>query len=201
MNRLFGGIYGWSWHSPEKQYNFNGHLVDDGKERALIDPPPMTPEDIEQARRIGPITAIVITNVHHVRETANYRELFQARVYLPVHDRDACGIRGDADYTDGDQLPAGLQAVSIPDNKSPGETALYIPDREKGIWILGDALIGHPGGKLQLMSADKYKDIRRAKAGLRILLTRPFDVVLVGDGASIFTGGKSAVERFLEEES
>ena len=197
MKELFRGIYEWSWFSDEKQYDFNGHIVVSGKERVMIDPPPMTHDETEQVRKMGPVAAIIVTNVHHVRETEKYRDLFKTKAYVPEKDQDAIEIGGDVTYRHGDRLPAGLEAVNLVDNKSPGETALYLKDRENGIWILGDALIGKPAGELRLMPADKYKDVKKAREGVRVLLGRPFDVVLVGDGASILREGRAALQRFL----
>jgi hypothetical protein len=63
--------------------------------------------------------------------------------------------------------------------------------------IVGDAMIGKPAGSLSLLPSDKYADVGRAKEGLRRLLKYEFDSLLVGDGTSILTGGKSAVARLL----
>jgi len=58
-------------------------------------------------------------------------------------------------------------------------------------------LIGKPPGKLNLMAPEKYKDPSKAREGIRVLLNYKFDSILVGDGASVLTGGKQAVEEFL----
>jgi len=65
------------------------------------------------------------------------------------------------------------------------------------VLIVGDALIGKPAGSVSLLPAEKYADLAKAKEGLRRLLKYEFDSLLVGDGASILTGGKSVVERLL----
>ena len=197
MKELFSGIYEWSWFSDEKGYDFNGHLIVSGGERVMIDPPPMTPEEEDQLKKMGPVSAILITNVHHVREAEKYRHFFSAKVYAPQKDASGMDIKPDITFNDGDRLPGGLEAVGVPDNKSAGETALYLRNREGGIWFLGDALIGVPVGSLSLMSADKYKDGTKAKDGVRVLLSRPFEAILVGDGCDVLKQGKSVLERFL----
>lgn len=58
-------------------------------------------------------------------------------------------------------------------------------------------MIGKPPGKLNLMAPEKYKDPSKAREGIRVLLNYKFDSILVGDGASVLTGGKQAVEEFL----
>ena len=81
--------------------------------------------------------------------------------------------------------------------KSPGESAFYLEKRK--ILILGDALIGHPPGKLSLLPGVKYQDYRKAHVGLRRLFILSFDALLVGDGQSILTGGQEALEQFFDE--
>lgn len=197
MKEILPGIFEWSWYSTEKGYDFNGHLVVSGKERVLIDPPPMTPEEEEQVKEMGPLAAILITNVHHTREASKYRNVFGTKVLVPEKDAQGIDMEHAATFRSGDFLPAGLEALGVPNNKSAGETALYLA-RNGGIWILGDALIGNPKGNLSLMTADKYKDISKAKEGIRVLLGRDFSAVLVGDGVSLLHGGRQALDRFLD---
>jgi glyoxylase-like metal-dependent hydrolase (beta-lactamase superfamily II) len=102
-------------------------------------------------------------------------------------------------YTDGELLPGGIWVIQLKDQKSPGESALYIPQGQgKGVLIVGDALIGKPAGSVSLLPVEKYADAAKAKEGLRRLLKYEFDSLLVGDGTSILTGGKPAVVRLLD---
>jgi glyoxylase-like metal-dependent hydrolase (beta-lactamase superfamily II) len=71
----------------------------------------------------------------------------------------------------------------------------------KGVLIVGDALIGKPPGSVSLLPVEKYADAGKAHEGLRRLLKYNFDSLLVGDGASILTGAKQAVERLLQPSS
>ena len=59
---------------------------------------------------------------------------------------------------------------------------------------MGDALIGKPAGSLSMLPAEKYADPHLAKDGLRRLLKYQFNTLLVGDGTSLVTGAKTAVE-------
>jgi hypothetical protein len=63
--------------------------------------------------------------------------------------------------------------------------------------MVGDALVGAPAGSLRLLPAEKYHDVSKAKDGLKRLLKYSFDSILVGDGTSIMTDAKVAVERAL----
>ena len=45
----------------------------------------------------------------------------------------------------------------------------------------------------------KYAAIEKAKAGIEVLDGLNFNSVLMGDGNPIPTGGKKAIERFLDK--
>ena len=89
-----------------------------------------------------------------------------------------------------------LQAVHVPNNKSPGETALYWQSRK--ILILGDALIGKPPGDVSLLPREKYDDITLAQKGISVLVDLDFDALLLSDGQPIPKDGKIAVDNFIE---
>ena len=197
MQEVLPGIYQWSWFSQEKGYDFNGHLLVSDQERVIVDPPPMTQEEQEWLRKQGRATWIILTNRDHVREVQTFRTQFSTKVCIHEKDAPLIEIQVDKTYRNGDQLPGGLLAVHVPDNKSPGETALFL-NRDGGVLFLGDALIGRPPGQLSLMPADKYEDADRAREGIQVLLEYNYEAVLVGDGASILTDGKHAVEQFLQ---
>ena len=194
MKEVARGVYQWSWFSEEKQLDFNGHFIVFDAERLLVDPPPLSDEDRAFLQRQGRISTIVLTNRDHVREAGRYRTLFQAQVLAPAQDAPLMEITVDGTFTHGDRLAGDLLVIHVPDSKSPGESALLL-ERNGGVLILGDALIGKPPGALSLLPPDKFADLAKAKAGVRGLLGYAFDTVLVGDGASIPTGGKEVIRR------
>ena len=197
MDEVLPGIYRWSSFSEEKGYDFNGHFVIAEKERVLVDPPSIGEADLEWIGRHGPVDSILITNRDHVREAGLFRQRCSARIL--IHERDAPSVEVPVDgvFRDGDRLPGGFVAVPVPDNKSPGETALYL-ERDGGILILGDALIGKPPGQFNLMPAEKYADVQKAREGIRVLLSRPVLSVLVGDGVSILHKGRESILEFIQ---
>jgi hypothetical protein len=52
-----------------------------------------------------------------------------------------------------------------------------------------------------MLPAEKYADVAKAQEGLRRLLKYNFDSLLVGDGTSILTDAKRAVEQLLQPAS
>jgi glyoxylase-like metal-dependent hydrolase (beta-lactamase superfamily II) len=197
MKQIAPGIQQWSFFSDEKQLDFNGLLLTMNDHRILVDPPPLDTEARMAVLKGPPLDYIVLTNRDHVRETEACRREFQAKIYVPAADAVQMDIAPDKTYQDGELLPGGLWVIHLEGMKSPGESALFL-ERGKGILILGDALIGKPPNHLSLLAAEKLPDIGKAKEGLRRLLKYNFDMVLVGDGASILTEGKEAVRRAID---
>ncbi len=196
MKQLLPGIWQWSWFSEEKQLDFNGLFLVVGEHKILVDPPAMTDEARSFIRRNGPVDYLIVTNRDHVREAVSYQKEFECRLVVPEADAAQIDLKPTQTYKDGELLPGGIWVIQLKDQKSSGESALFI-QQGKGVLIVGDALIGKPAGNVSLLPAEKYADVGRAKEGLRRLLKYEFDSLLVGDGASILIGGKAAVERLL----
>lgn len=196
MKPIVPGIWQWSWFSEEKQLDFNGHLLEVGDHRVIVDPPPMTEEDLDAVRRGGQVDYIVITNRDHSREAGALQKTFGCRILVPQADASEIELAADKAYGDGELLPGGIWAIHLADQKSPGECALFL-QRGGGIMILGDALIGKPPGQVTMLPADKYADVSRARQGLQRLLKYDFNTLLVGDGASIMSGAKPIVQQAI----
>lgn len=194
MKQLLPGIWQWSWFSEEKQLDFNGLFLHVGEHKIVIDPPPMTAEASTLIRRQGQLDYIIVTNRDHAREASAYQADFRCQLQVPESDALQMDLKATRTFKDGELLPGGIWVVHLQNQKSPGESALFL-QQGKGILIVGDALIGKPSGSLSLLPAEKYVDAGKAKEGLRRLLKYNFDAILVGDGASILTGAKQAVEQ------
>jgi hypothetical protein len=146
----------------------------------------------------SPLQAILLTNVHHERECDEMRKIFGVPVL--INEKDDAGLERKADKTfaDEDTLPCEIKTINFENQKSPGESAFFFKDR--GIMILGDALIGEIPGKLNMLPHDKYRDPKLPKRGLNKLLDYKFKSLLLGDGESILKNAKEAVEIFLKVE-
>ena len=196
MKALLPGIWQWSWFSEEKQLNFNGLFLTVGEHRIVVDPPPLTGEASALIRRQGQLDYIIVTNRDHVREAAACQADFRCQLQVPDADASQMDLKPTKTFKDGELLPGGIWVIHLQDQKSPGESALFV-QQGRGVLIVGDALIGKPAGALSLLPEEKYADATKAKAGLQRLLKYQFDAILVGDGTSILTGAKAAVERAL----
>ena len=198
MDEILKNVYTWSKYSDEKKLNFNGHFIVSQHPlfgNVVIDPPQASDSDLEQMESLGFVQHIIITNRDHTRRSEEFQQKFDAEIHMNTNDIISNDIVSDRNFNDGDMIAGFLQAVVIPDNKSPGETALFWAERE--ILFLGDALIGKPPGSVTLLPEEKYDDILKAKAGIRILQDLDFKHLLLGDGDSILHKGKEVVSQYF----
>lgn len=197
MKKIRQQLYTWGAFNEEKQLNFNGLYLRALAHRAvLIDPPPMGDEDLAEVESFGAPKKIYLTNKHHTRASADYRKRWGSELFVHEDDAPLMEIPPDGTFSDGELLEDELEAIRLPDAKTPGECAFFW--KKNGVLIIGDALIGKPPGGLSLLPDEKFKDPQRAKAGLSVLRGLSYDVLLVGDGDSILTGAKEVVESFLK---
>ena len=198
MDEILKDVYTWSVYSEEKKLNFNGHFILSQHPlfgNVIIDPPQANDSDLEQIESLGFVQHIIITNRDHIRRSEEFQQKFGADIQINTNDITGSAIVSDRNFNHGDMIAGFLQAVVIPDNKSPGETALFWADRE--ILFLGDALIGKPPGIVTLLPEEKYDDIVKAKAGIKILQNLDFKHLLLGDGESILRKGKEVVSKYF----
>ncbi|MDA0692506.1 MAG: MBL fold metallo-hydrolase [Nitrospinae bacterium] len=202
INEIVPGIFTWSEFSDEKQLNFNGYYIARNGESVLIDPPAFDDSGMEELQALlakhsdCPLKAILLTNVHHDRTSRELKEKFLVPVHIHEKDARLLEFPPDKTFVDGEVGFCGLQVIHLNDQKSPGESAFLLPD--SAVLIVGDALIGKVPGKVDLLPPEKYKNIQLAKEGLRVLLDRDFETLLVGDGDCILKNAKKVVEDFLQ---
>lgn len=196
MKEIYPGIYTWSWLSPKHGYNFNGYALKGDDGLIVIDPALVSEEELDDILELGTPEYIILTNKDHERMAYEFRDRYAARIY--VNEMDSAFLKSSPDHSfrDRDTLPGSLKVINIPNNKSPGESALLL-SKGKGVLFIGDAIIGWPKGEFSLLPKEKYKDSQMAKESIRVLLDFDYDTVLVGDGECVLEGGKAAVERFL----
>ena len=199
INKIMQNIFSWSQFSEEKQLNFNGYLIIGNGESVIIDPPILESGILAQLLDLhesSPFQGIFLTNVHHERNSDPLKRLYSVPVWVNELDKDGMDAPAEKFFKDGDTLMCGIEAIQLEDQKSPGETAFYI--KQKNVMVVGDALLGKVPGKLNMLPPDKYKDPAKAKASLKKLLDYEFDTLLVGDGTSILKNAKEEVASFLD---
>lgn len=196
MKEILPDIFAWSRFSEPHGYDFNGHLLRHPEGNLCIDPVEPSDAELDEIARLG-VAHILLTNRNHVRAANKVRERTGART--AIHPEDAAYARGQGAELDdpmviGDKI--GPLEVFDASGKSPGEVALYWPQRR--ILILGDAVIGNPPGALSLLPEEKMDDPAYLHASLRLLLDLDFDTLLLGDGVSILEGAKDKLRALVD---
>jgi hypothetical protein len=188
---VLDGVARWSvWNEPRKLW-FNGHLLRVGDAVVAIDPVPMSEAVAAAISAWGPPVLCVVTNRDHERATDLVRQRWGARVLVPWADAQTMTLVGDDVIGDGDELAGALRVVAVKAAKSPGELAIHWPARR--LLVIGDAALGRPSGALSMLPAEKLPDLAAARAGAASLGALEVDVVLVGDGDDLLSGGSAAL--------
>jgi hypothetical protein len=172
-----------------------------GDAATLIDP--MLPEGgVDAVARLGQPEVIVLTNRHHLRNSERFSEAFGC----PILCHEA-GLHEFADggpevraFRFGDRLRPGVDAIEV-DAICPEETALHI-DAGDGAVAIADSIIRY-GGEIGFVPdpllGDDAEEVKRSiRAALGRLLELEFDALLFAHGEPIPSGGRAALERFLE---
>ena len=160
-----------------------------------VDPVEPSDEEAEQLVAEG-VERILLTNRNHTRAANRVRELTGASVEIHASDADYArkqGVGIDATLEASGRV-GPFTLVGVP-GKSPGEIALHDPARR--LLIVGDALIGNPAGRLSLLPDRVVDDPARLRASVRRLLDLEFDALIVGDGASIPSGARQALQALV----
>jgi glyoxylase-like metal-dependent hydrolase (beta-lactamase superfamily II) len=195
MRELAPGILAWSRFSAPHGYDFNGTLLLDPAGNLCVDPVEPSDEEMERLVAEG-VERILLTNRNHARAANRVRELTGASVEIHASDADHARKQGVGidDTLEITQHVGPFTIVGVP-GKSPGEIALHDPARR--LLIVGDALIGHPAGSLSLLPDRVVDDPPRLRSSVRQLLALEFDTLVVGDGVSIPSGARQALQALV----
>lgn len=196
MDEIVPDVLMWSWFSERHKYNFNGYLLRHPTCNLCVDPVEMSNEVLSEIAR-QQVTCIVLTNRNHVRAVNKVRERTGAQVF--IHPADAAYAVTQGAIID-DYLEVGQKLgpfhVLPAYGKSPGEVALHWPERR--ILVVGDACVGNPPGECALLPDRVMDDPVALRRNLRRLATEvDFDALLVGDGTSMVSGGRAALQALV----
>jgi hypothetical protein len=192
---LPAGLRHWTARHPNHGMVVSSYaLVESG---VLLNP--LLPEDNAVLAGVSP-TAIVLTNRHHLRSSA---DIGGGR--LPVHVPQAgmWDLEGvDVDlrpYADGDELPGGLRAVEI-GALSPDEFAVHHPGLRA--LAVADGVMRDGGGPLGTfpdnLLGDDPEGVRRGlgQAFARACDELEFDHLLLAHGEPVLGTGRDDLRGF-----
>jgi glyoxylase-like metal-dependent hydrolase (beta-lactamase superfamily II) len=197
MRVLRPGVFCWSRFSDPHGYDFNGHLFTTPAASYAIDPVEFDPGLVAELGQ-AEVGRILITNRNHTRAAERLHRETGADVWIHPLDADHArrqGVGIDETFEWGEEI-GPFRVIGVP-GKSPGEVALF--DAAQRLLVVGDAVIGNPAGQLALLPDRVVDDPKQLRASLRALLELDFDALLVGDGVSIDSGARVALERLVAQ--
>ena len=202
MREIFSGIFTWGSTYADRPWDLNGYAIALPGGTVLVDPP--APAEADWQKLPMPITTVVLTNRDHIRDAAQFRTRYGARIVASKDEVSQFSpLTIDAVVRAGDLIGGVLRVIHLP-GKSPGEIGLYLEPAHHptsrdngGILILGDAIIGNPPGALGLIPEEKLDDPTALKGSLPKILDYQFEVLLLCDGQSVLSDAKRKVSEFL----
>jgi glyoxylase-like metal-dependent hydrolase (beta-lactamase superfamily II) len=197
------GVHYWGRPQLDRGIDFNGFLWCREGGNVLVDPMEVDEPELARIQELGGARWILLTNFDHMRAAAPLARLLEAEVHAPAEERERFGPDGAAVtgwFTTAADLPGDLpgsvEVHALRGGKSACETALWLA--EPRALLFGDLVRSHESGRLRLLPPPKVSDPAAVKASLEPLLEHPADAILLGDGDSLFRGGREALAELVE---
>jgi glyoxylase-like metal-dependent hydrolase (beta-lactamase superfamily II) len=188
------GFSSWSRWQSDRRLFFSSFLLARPEGNVAFDPLPLDEADALEIETLGGVATILLTNRDHERGAAAMRERFGARVLAGRREAASFSLPVDGTF-EREALP-GIVAVELRGAKTPGEVAFLL--EERGVAVVGDAMIGTPAGALSFLPDEKLADPVALALSLRHLWSPDIRTLLLGDGASLFGGAYEALGALLE---
>jgi hypothetical protein len=197
MDEIADGIFHWATFHEGIGQDVSSHYLE--PLATVLDP--MAPEDVLDGFAGRAVERVVLTNRHHYRHADRFVARFDVPVFVDepgaadVEDRP--GVRS---FAFGAEVAPSISAHAI-DPSWPDEGALHIGLGDGWLAIADGAM--HYGERLAFVPDDYLgPDPERQKALLRAgygrLLELDFDGLLFAHGAPIVSGGRAALQAFVD---
>lgn len=191
-------------------YTWNSHLVRIEEEGviALVDPLPLSADEIREVEETGTPTHILLTCNYHLREADAFRDRWGSKILLQKEQLPEAETAIDGTLEDGDLLWGRIEVIRVPDVRFPEELAFLV--RSDDVLIVGDAVCGGrmdrgiPEGEIRIPLPGLFyfpEGPRDARDPLRRVLDFPFSKMCFAHGSPVLDEPKAALRRFLEDEA
>jgi hypothetical protein len=196
VEEIAPGIWHWSAAHPRIGIRVHSYYLAD--ERVLLDP--IAPDEgLDWFAEHGPPTAVLLTNRHHYRSSADFVERFSVTVRCVregLHEFAHGELVEPFDF--GDVLPGGLVAYEV-GAICPDETAFHIPAR-RALAIADGAVRWEEKGPLAFVPDGLMDEPDQTKSGLRDAYRRlaelEFDHLLLAHGDPFIGNGRETLAAF-----
>ncbi len=196
------GLHVWHEFQADRGIDFNGYFWKSSAGGVLIDPMPLTKDEIQKIQDAGGVRWILVTNAEHLRAAPALKDVFGASVLAPSQEMGRLGEGAahiDAWFEGQSDLPGDLgeclAVYPLRGGKSPVEPALYLKPLQA--LYFADVVRSHVSGALRLLPDEKLADPKLVAESLRALADLPLEAVLLGDGDSIYNGAREAFGTLL----
>jgi glyoxylase-like metal-dependent hydrolase (beta-lactamase superfamily II) len=168
----------------------SAHAVVDEAGTVLIDPEPLASDTMEQ---LGQVANICLTTSNHQRSSWRLRRELGARVWAPAIAREV-EEEPDVRYEEGDELPAGLEAIFTP---GAGTTQHSFLHAKSGVLFTPDLFMPRSDGLLAMLPAEYMHDPEQARRSAKKLLTLEFSILGLGHGPPVTDDPHAAIRAAL----
>ena len=213
LKRISPSVYWWAEMHGEARnqpYTWNSHLVDIQEEKVLvlIDPLPLSTDEVCEVEALGTPTHILLTCNYHLRESEFFRQRWGCQLLLQQEQLKEAEVPIDGTFQNGDVLWNRIEVIRVTDVRFPEEVGFLVKE-ESGLMIVGDAVcggrkdMGIPEGEIRIpFPAEMYfpAGVQKGRVSLRRLLDYPFGRMCFAHGSPVFDHPKEALQRFIEDE-
>jgi hypothetical protein len=197
MHEIAPGVFHWTALHPHIKMQVSSYFLAD--EGVVLDP--MLPaEGLDWFDEHSPPVAVLLTNRHHYRRSADFVEAFGCDVLCHragLHEFTE--EQHVAAFEDGDEPVPGVQVKHV-GAICPDEVAIHVP-RAKAIAFADGIVRWRPEDSLGFVPDSLFDDPEKDKAGIRdsieALLPLEPDHLLLAHGNPIVGGGTAALQAFL----
>lgn len=166
---------------------------------------PLVPDEGIEVFGTEPPRAILLSNRHHLRESARFVDRFGCTVHCNsagLHEFAGGELEVEG-FAIGERLPGGVVAAEM-DAICPDDTALYLP--EQRALVLADGVVrgGEPGagGPLGFVPDSLMDDPPQTRRALlascaRLLEELDFDSLLLAHGGPVIGDGRALLDDLV----
>jgi hypothetical protein len=184
------GVWHWRIHDERIDFVSAAHAAETAGGSVLVDPLPV---DSSELRKLGEVTAIILTCGSHGRSAWRLRDELGVPVHVPVLS-ETLRDRADWTYGDGDELPGGLRAVFTP---GAGTTQHTLVLRDRAVAFVPDLLSRPEGEEVSLIPAEYMADPEEARRSVEKLLDLELEILCLAHGVPVTENAKAALEQAL----
>lgn len=210
LKQISSNVYMWSevhGAARNEPYIWNSYLIQ-VKDRGiliLVDPLPLSDEEMREVEEIGAPTHIILTCNWHLRESQVFKQKWGCEVRLHEDGLMDSEVPVDGTLQDRDLLWDLIQVIHVPD-VGWAEEVVFLVKGDGNTMIVGDLLCGGrkdrgvPDGELWIHGPEYSLELEEARKSLRKLSEYSFEKLCFGHGTPITQAAKDVFNEFIEND-